>query len=130
MQSLVRVTSCLLAALVGLSLAGCSQPAGTASSPASSSSGEAVAAAAVLVDVRTPEEFSEGHLAGAVNVPLQTPDFASAVAALTSGPVDVYCRSGNRSAQAVEALAAAGVSARDLGGFDAAQRATGLSVER
>lgn len=55
----------------------------------------------VLLDVRTPAEFAEGRLAGAQNIDQMAPDFADRLAEL---PRDesyvIYCRSGNRSAQA------------------------------
>ena len=58
-----------------------------------------------LIDVRTPEEFAEGHIAGAINVPVDTfdpvmlPDAAGAERIL-------YCRSDRRSGIAAERLAA------------------------
>ena len=72
----------------------------------------------VVVDVRTPEEFAEGHLDGAVNIDVNSPTFASEVSELDpSGTYAVYCRSGNRSATAVAAMADAGfVSLYDLDG--------------
>lgn len=60
---------------------------------------------AVLLDVRTPAEFAEGHLAGAVNLDVQAPDFAARAAALAPGtPYMVYCRSGARSERAGQYL--------------------------
>lgn len=64
----------------------------------------------VIVDVRTPEEFAQGHIQGAVNIPVEMPNFAQATQALP--PADayaVYCRSGNRSQIAVEMMSQAGV---------------------
>ena len=58
-----------------------------------------------VIDVRTPEEFAEGHLDGAVLVDFGSPGFANEVAQLDpSLPYLVYCRSGNRSGQAVAAM--------------------------
>lgn len=60
---------------------------------------------AVLVDVRRPDEFAQGHLPGAVNIEVTAPDFAQRVAALdNTKPTYVYCRSGARSAKAAEQL--------------------------
>ena len=60
-----------------------------------------------LLDVRTPEEFDEGHIAGAVNIPVQILDQY-----LSSVPQDrdvvLYCRTGNRSQVAMEILNQAG----------------------
>ncbi|MCA2978973.1 MAG: rhodanese-like domain-containing protein [Myxococcaceae bacterium] len=71
---------------------------------------------AVLVDVRSPREFSGGHLPGAINVPLQ--DLAGQVKRLgeKQRPVVLYCASGTRSAMAKAALRRQGFSAvHDLG---------------
>lgn len=54
-----------------------------------------------LVDVRTPEEFSEGHLENAINIDVTADDFDAKVANLDKEkPVMVYCKSGGRSAKA------------------------------
>jgi rhodanese-related sulfurtransferase len=59
----------------------------------------------VILDVRTPEEFAEGHISGAVNVNLLPPDFESRLGALDRAKTYlVYCRSGNRSAKAIQAM--------------------------
>jgi thioredoxin 1 len=65
-----------------------------------------------LVDVRTPEEFAGGHLEGAINIDIKSPDFSSRIASELDKdqPVYVYCRSGGRSASAGEYLAAQGYS--------------------
>ena len=64
---------------------------------------------AVLLDVRRPDEYGQGYIAGGVNVEVTAPDFAQRVAALDpAAPTYVYCRSGARSAKAAEQLAQAG----------------------
>ena len=63
----------------------------------------------VILDVRTPQEFADGHLAGAVNLDYQAAGFADDLGTLDrDAPYLLYCRSGNRSAQARELM-------RDLG---------------
>jgi phage shock protein E len=69
--------------------------------------------AAVVLDVRTPDEFSQDHLDTAVNIPVQ--DFSKRIAEvdkLTGGdkrkPIVVYCAAGARAAKAKEQLDAAG----------------------
>jgi rhodanese-related sulfurtransferase len=63
------------------------------------------------IDVRTPAEFSAGHIEGAVNYDVQGPDFATQVAALDpTGTYAVYCHSGNRSQAAVAAMTQAGIN--------------------
>lgn len=60
-----------------------------------------------LLDVRTPQEFADGHIEGAVNIPVQVLDqYISQIP--DDMPVVLYCRSGNRSAQAVNILESAG----------------------
>lgn len=72
----------------------------------------AAAPAEVLyVDVRTPEEFAEGHVAGAVNIPH---DRMAArwgeIAAHRDRPVVLYCRTGRRSEMALDVLRERGFS--------------------
>lgn len=73
---------------------------------------------AVLLDVRTPEEFAAGHLAGAVNVDVEAADFAERIAELDKDVAySVYCRSGNRSQVATGAMTDAGFTdVADLAG--------------
>jgi rhodanese-related sulfurtransferase len=63
----------------------------------------------VILDVRTPEEFAEGHIDGAVNLDIQSQDFKKGLGALDrSKSYLVYCRTGNRSRQAIIAMATMG----------------------
>lgn len=67
-----------------------------------------VQSGAVLVDVRTPDEFQAKHIEGAVNVPadqIATHDFGG-----KDKPVVLYCQAGHRSQTAAETLAAQGYS--------------------
>jgi rhodanese-related sulfurtransferase len=70
---------------------------------------------ALIVDVRTEDEFSRGHLPGAVNLPLHTLDAARAES-LRGQPVLLVCQSGRRAAIAARQLQAQGVEARPLVG--------------
>ena len=73
---------------------------------------------AKLIDVRTPAEFADGHIPGAVNVPLQQIGHIAAVAPDRFAPLFAYCLSGARSAQAVAALKRAGYAdVRNIGGM-------------
>lgn len=85
---------------------------------------------AIVIDVRTPSEYSEGHLEGAVNIDGQSPDFATILTQLpTDGEYYVYCRSGKRSAAAVEQMKAAGfTNVTDGGSKENASAATGISI--
>ena len=82
----------------------------------------------LLVDVRTPQEFNSGHIAGAVNIPLQ--ELGQRASEIPQDePVVVYCRSGNRSSTAAKMLKNAGYDqVYDLGGVIDWQ-AQGLPLE-
>ena len=96
----------------------------------STGSAEIPVADAVVIDVRTPQEYAEGHLQGAMNIDVQSDSFERQVSELeTGGRYVVYCRSGNRSAQAVELMTKLGFQqVVDAGGLQDAARATGLPV--
>jgi len=83
-----------------------------------------------VIDVRTPMEFSEGHLDGALNLDVQGADFDAKVQQLDpAGTYVVYCRSGNRSGQAIERMKAMGFTNLTNGGSVAdAASLTGLPV--
>lgn len=90
------------------------------------------AAPGIVLDVRTPEEFAEGHVQGAVNVDWYNPAFLTEVSAFDKKkPVYVYCAVGGRSSKAKAALVKAGFSeVHNLtGGIEAWQEA-GLPVTR
>jgi phage shock protein E len=77
---------------------------------------------ALLIDVRTPEEFQQGSLPRALNLPLDTVETQiSSVAPDKKTPLYLYCRSGRRSGIAVEKLAQMGYTTLcNLGGFQEA----------
>jgi rhodanese-related sulfurtransferase len=85
----------------------------------------------VLLDVRTPSEFAAGHLAGAVNLDVESATFQQEAAALDPAKnYAIYCRSGNRSKTAMTTMGQAGMSHLfDLaGGITAWQSAGGQVV--
>jgi rhodanese-related sulfurtransferase len=55
----------------------------------------------VVVDVRTPEEFAVGHIAGAANVSLLDADFDRKIKEYQGKPLLLHCASGSRSARAL-----------------------------
>lgn len=59
----------------------------------------------IILDVRTPEEYAEGHIANAVNIPNETIG-SNEIEELPdkSQLIMIYCRSGNRSKQAADKL--------------------------
>ncbi|ASK27122.1 rhodanese-like domain-containing protein [Neisseria chenwenguii] len=84
---------------------------GLAKKPAAEKAAAAqpVRAKGVWIDVRTPEEFAEGHLSGAINVPAD--QIAAQIAKISpdkNAPVNLYCRSGRRAEAALQQLKAMG----------------------
>jgi rhodanese-related sulfurtransferase len=63
----------------------------------------------VILDVRTPGEFMTGHIQDAQNIDFESGSFESQIESLDkNGTYAVYCRSGNRSGQAVKVMQDAG----------------------
>ena len=128
MQKRFVAASVAALATVSIGLAGCSSsepetaaaqgPDVTVAVPASpervdaAAFSEIVAAPGVqVIDVRSPEEFAEGHIEGAVNFNVQGPDFLDQISTLDpASTYAVYCRSGNRSQPAVATMADNGIT--------------------
>ncbi|MCI0574363.1 MAG: rhodanese-like domain-containing protein [Myxococcaceae bacterium] len=79
-----------------------------AQSETSSKAHEMAAQGATLLDVRTPEEYVQGHLPGARNIPVQVLSQRLDDVGPRETPVIVYCAAGGRSATAAELLKRAG----------------------
>lgn len=120
MKKTLAAIALALTAVFGL--AACSAPAAAPTVTVTSDT--------VIVDVRTSEEYDAGHLDGAVNVDVQSPDFDSLITALpTDGEYVVYCASGNRSSSAVARMEGLGfTNITDAGGISAAAASTGLAT--
>ena len=83
-----------------------------------------------VIDVRTPDEYAAGHLAGAQNIDVEAADFASRISSLDKEtPYLLYCRSGRRSAIAAEQMAKAGFTDIVDGGGMADLVAAGAPTE-
>ena len=84
----------------------------------------------IVIDVRTPEEFDTGHLAGALNINWQGAEFMQAVDVLDkSANYVIYCRSGNRAGQAIDMMTGMGfTNLTNLGSVEEAAQATGIAV--
>ena len=135
--------------VVALAVAGCSAPQAAAAPQASAQADAQAAAPAIamadapqkvspdaymsgfvdagaphqLIDVRTPEEYATGHIAGSINIPVQ--EIGARLGEISQDePVVLYCRSGNRSNQAAQILDGAGYTGvYDLGGIQSWQSA-------
>lgn len=69
-----------------------------------------------LVDVRTPDEYSSGHIKGSINIDAMDSSFETSVDELlcVERPVAIYCRSGRRSKSAAEVLSGKGYDVVEL----------------
>jgi rhodanese-related sulfurtransferase len=75
-----------------------------------------------FIDVRTPQEYVGGHIANAININFNAPDFKKNIGALDKNvKFIVYCQTGVRSAAASKVMAELGFNSIDnmLGGFSA-----------
>lgn len=102
----------VIAILIGSTalLTGCSSSGGSVESVSAEQFLTATAEpGTVVVDVRTPGEYAAGHVDGAINVDVESPDFGTQIAALAKDTqYAVYCRSGRRSTLATDQMAEAG----------------------
>lgn len=82
----------------------------------------------VLIDVRTPEEYSQGYLPGAINIDVLDKSFRERISALNrEDGYKVYCKAGRRATQAVNVMQEMGFKrVTNLGGFEEAQRLLNL----
>ncbi len=88
-----------------LLLAGCSTSSNAVDLSVSEFSSKVAEAGVITLDVRTPGEFNEGHIEGAILVDFQSGNFENEIASLDKNQTyAVYCRSGNRSGQAVKVM--------------------------
>lgn len=83
-----------------------------------------------ILDVRTPLEYAEGHIAGALNINVQSDDFQQVAEKELSkdSTILVYCRSGRRSMNAAEILTKLGYKVINLKGGIIEWREDGLPV--
>ncbi|HET9440067.1 MAG TPA: rhodanese-like domain-containing protein [Longimicrobiales bacterium] len=83
--------------------------------------------APLYVDVRTTEEFASGHVQGALNIPVeQIEQRWNELEPYRDQQIIVYCRTGRRSARAIEVLQAHGFTNLENGGGFDALRAAGV----
>lgn len=72
----------------------------------------------VLLDVRTPGEFCQGHIPGAINIPVETPYLIGDIIPDKDQDIFVYCLSGGRSQKACEIFSEMGYEhLTDIGGI-------------
>ena len=125
----------IAAFLLSIGLSACTGAPSTSLAPASADSlirAQAKDPRFLLVDVRTPEEYAQGHLAGARLVDFKSPDFSDKIGKLPrDGKILIYCRSGHRSGMALSRMKEMGFSdVRDVEGGIDAWTGKGLHVEK
>ena len=92
-----------------LLLAGCSSSSSAIDLSVTEFSSKVAEAGVITLDVRTPGEYAEGHLEGAQLIDFQSGNFENDISSLDKNATyAVYCRSGNRSGQAVKVMHDAG----------------------
>jgi rhodanese-related sulfurtransferase len=120
--AVVRALAALLLATVALT--GCSGSGTTTDegirTVAAGEAQQLIEDGAVVIDVRTPEEFASGHLADARNIDVQSDSFHTEVDGLDRDATYVlYCRSGARAGAAAEMMLDMGFSdLANAGGFE------------
>ena len=70
---------------------------------------------AVVIDVRSPQEFKSGHFKGSKNIPLQ--NIGASISNLKGKEVILVCRSGGRAASAKATLVRSGIVAHNAGAW-------------
>ncbi len=94
-----------------LMIAGCSSSSSATDLSVTEFSSKIAESGVVTLDVRTPGEFAEGYIEGARLIDFQSGNFENEIATLDKNATyAVYCRSGNRSGQAVKVMKDAGFS--------------------
>ncbi|MFA5607862.1 MAG: rhodanese-like domain-containing protein [Leucobacter sp.] len=119
------ITAALLPAMLIASAIGLS-----ACSPAAASAPVTIGEDTIILDVRTPEEFATGHLEGARLLDFNSGELAAAIPNLDpDAEYVVYCRSGNRSGQAIALMEQAGINGTtNLGSVEDASTTTGIEI--
>ena len=86
----------------------------------------------IILDIRTPEEFAAGHIAGAINIDYYADDFEQRLGELAQDvPYVMYCNSGNRSSNALPVMDSIGFSeVYELDGGIQAWYGAGLPIQQ
>lgn len=81
----------------------------------------------IILDVRTPQEFTTSHTKTAINIDFKNQNFREEIQKLDKNKnYKLYCRSGNRSAQALELMKELGFkNLENLGSLEDARKALG-----
>ncbi len=83
---------------------------------------ELVANGALIIDVRSPQEYDNGHIATAVNIPLHEVAAKAPMLAQKNQPIIACCASGMRSGQACSILKQKGITCYNGGGWQSLEK--------
>jgi len=110
-DSLNKIIMKNLMMLLLLCVVGCSSPENKSDVVSVEEFRNKITLGATLLDVRTPEEYASGHIAGAVNIDVKDPLFEDRISSLTRATTyAVYCASGVRSGNAAKIMKEKGFS--------------------
>jgi rhodanese-related sulfurtransferase len=87
---------------------------------------EMLRAGDTVIDVRSPAEYEGGHIAGALNVPIET--LPKGAGGLPAGPIIATCSMGGRGGRAADLLDTAGRTAFTIEGGTKAWQAAGFPI--
>ena len=91
---------------------------------------EIVKSNVAVIDVRTPEEFSQGHIPEAINIDVMSEYFTADISTLDKNcNYAIYCRSGNRAGQAIDQMRDLGFTGELVNGGSVANASTQLGLE-
>lgn len=126
----LRLIYLIITMMCAIQALGCNRNDDIASVSASEFKKELKTDTVQLLDVRTPEEFAEGHIAGAINIDVQSDDFQQLAEKELSkdSPIYVYCRSGRRSLTAARILDRLGYNVVNLNGGIIKWKEEGLPI--
>ena len=84
----------------------------------------------MVIDVRTPDEYADGHIKGATNIDFNSDAFANDITKLDkNGIYTLHCHSGNRAGQALKLMQEAGfTNVMNAGGFQDASKNLGIEL--
>ena len=106
MKTTLKLTLLVLVTFLGISCNTISQSKSDSISVISPTEFKEKSVHHTIIDVRTPQEFNEGHIDGAVNINFFDKTFLDQMAKYgKKEPLFIYCKSGNRSGQAAKKIA-------------------------
>lgn len=129
-RKIKHIISLIIMIMCAIQVSGCNSNDNITSVSAIEFENDIKADSVQLLDVRTPKEYAEGHIAGALNINVQSDDFRQIAEKKLSkeSTILVYCRSGRRSMDAAEILTKLGYKVVNLKGGIIEWKEEGLPV--